>query len=76
VKIDMTRYIEKMVDEFPIKLKSTDLASTPAADNLFDAGTGKKLEKDRKEIFHTWVAKGLFVAKRARPDIHPTIASS
>jgi hypothetical protein len=74
VKIDMTRYIEKMVDEFPIKLKSTDLASTPAADNLFDAGTGKKLEKDRKEIFHTWVAKGLFVAKRARPDIHPTIA--
>jgi hypothetical protein len=47
---------------------------SPAANNLFGEGPSKKLDDKRKEIFHTWVAKGLFVAKRARPDIHPTIA--
>jgi hypothetical protein len=28
----------------------------------------------KKELFHTFVAKGLFLCKRARPDIKPTIA--
>jgi hypothetical protein len=32
------------------------------------------LEKLRADIFHTFVAKGLFACKRARPDIHTTIA--
>ena len=73
VKIDMSTYVENMVDDFPEKLKSTDTASTPAPDNLFGEGQSKKLDKSRQEIFHTWVAKGLFVAKRARPDIHPAI---
>ena len=27
------------------------------------------------EIFHTFVVKGMFVSKRARPDIQPTIAA-
>ena len=31
------------------------------------------LEKDRAEMFHTLVAKGLFISKRARPDILPAI---
>ena len=33
-----------------------------------------KLSKDKAETFHTFVAKGLFLAKRGRPDILPTIA--
>ena len=33
-----------------------------------------KLLKDKPELFHTFVAKGLFVCKRARPDIQPAIA--
>jgi hypothetical protein len=32
------------------------------------------LSKEQAEDFHTCVAKGLFLCKRARPDIHPTIA--
>ena len=34
---------------------------------------GKKLELERKELFHSFVATGLFLSKRARLDIHPTI---
>ena len=46
---------------------------TPSTD-IFKKDNSKRLEKNRAEIFHTYVAKGLFVSKRARPDIHPTIA--
>jgi hypothetical protein len=41
----------------------------PAGDNLFNLGTRAKLDTKRSEIFHTFVAKGLFLCKRARPDI-------
>ena len=74
VHVDMTTYVENMVDEFPVKFKKTETAATPAAEDLFQKGNGKTLEKSRQEAYHTTVAKGLFVSKRARPDIHPTIA--
>ena len=32
------------------------------------------LDHKKKEDFHTFVAKGLFLCKRARPDIQTTIA--
>ena len=32
------------------------------------------LDKDKAKDFHTFVAKGLFVSKRARPNIQPVIA--
>ena len=51
-----------------------DIAATPPGADLFAEGTGALLEKSRAELFHTIVAKGLFVCKRAWPDIHPTIA--
>ena len=38
------------------------------------ASSGAKLNKEIAEGSHTVVAKGLFVCKRARPDIQPTIA--
>jgi hypothetical protein len=60
--------VEKMMDNFPTKFKKMDTAFSPAAKNLFSEGQGKKLDDKCKEIFHTWVAKGIFVAKRARPD--------
>jgi hypothetical protein len=31
-------------------------------------------KKEKQELFHTFVAKGLFACKRARPDIQPAIA--
>jgi hypothetical protein len=54
-------------------LGKKDVAKTPAADSLFNLGTGAKLDTKRSEIFHTFVAKGLFLCKRARPDIQQAI---
>ena len=61
--------------KFPIKLKSTDTTMTPANENLFNIDDSKDLDKKRSEQFHTTVAKGLFLSKRGRPDIQPTIAA-
>ena len=72
--ICMKKYVKNMIEEFPIKMGSKDVARTPAADNLFNFGTGAKLDTKRSEIFHTTVARGLFLCKRARPDIQQAIS--
>jgi hypothetical protein len=74
VKIGMTEYAESMLEVFPEKIKSTDTAVTPASDGLFNEGQGKKLNEERADAYHTMVAKALFLCKRARPAIQPTIA--
>jgi hypothetical protein len=42
--------------------------------DLFELGDGEPLPAAMAEQFHTTVAKGLFLCKRARPDIHLVIA--
>jgi hypothetical protein len=74
VKIGMIEYVENMPKDFPGKLKSTDTAIMPASNGLFDEGQGKKLDQERADAYHMMVTKALFLCKRARPDIHPTIA--
>ena len=74
VDIDMTDYIKKMIKDFPILLKRGDTVLMPAGDNLYSTSGKKKLDPMRASVFHTWTAKGLFVSKRARLDIQPTIA--
>ena len=73
MKVDMTDYVEKMLKEFPVDLGDQS-APSPAAENLLDKGKGKLLEGKRKEAFHKTVAQGLFLCKRARPDIQTAIA--
>ena len=75
VKIDMIDYMCGMVDDFSTKFKPTDTAPNPAAEDLFAEGTGPKLDKEQANEFHTFVAKGLFACKRARPDIHTAITA-
>ena len=70
--IDMVKYVESMVENFPVKISK--ISKTPAAENLLDIGTGILLDKGKSEAYHTTVAKGLFLCKRSRPDIQPTIA--
>ena len=72
--ICMEKYEKSMIEEFPIKMGSKDVARMPAANSLFNYGTGAKLDTKRAEIFHTTVAKGLFLCKRARPDIQQAIS--
>jgi hypothetical protein len=74
LKINMTKYVENMLNNFPVKLGKKDMAITPAGDNLFNLGTGAKLDAKRSEIVHTFVAKGLFLCKRARPNIQQEIS--
>ncbi|KAL7577140.1 hypothetical protein ACA910_019742 [Epithemia clementina (nom. ined.)] len=71
-KIDMTEYVKNMVDDFPEKLEGQ--ANTPWNKSLFKVKKSKVLDKTRAEQFHTFIAKGLFVTNRARPDILPAIA--
>jgi hypothetical protein len=74
LKINMTKYVKNMLNNFPVKLGKKDIAKTPAGDNLFNLGTRAKLDTKRAEISHIFVAKGLFLCKRARPDIQQAIS--
>ena len=75
VKIDMSTYMSKMVEDFEKKYVLSDKAATPATTDLFgNDESSPKLDKELREDFHTFTAKGLFACKRARPDTGTAIA--
>ena len=55
-----------------MKKKLTKNQITPASNTLYDKGEGGLLCKDKKELFHSRVAKGLFISTRSRSGIIPT----
>jgi hypothetical protein len=72
----MKDYILKMLLEFPYQdqVKALKAVQTPAAEYLFVVNKkATKLKIKVAEDFHTTVAEGLFLCKRARPDLQPTI---
>jgi hypothetical protein len=72
VKINMVDYFKTMVRDFPEEIATSKY---PWNENLFKIDEhSPALRKDKRETFHAFVAKGLFVCKRARPDIQPAIA--
>ena len=72
VIIDMTYYVDKMIEEFPDKLKEG--TKCPWTKRLFKVDSdSQKLDKERSKVFHTFVMKGMFLSKRVRQDIHPAI---
>ena len=75
VVIDMTRYVKAMIEEFKFGEElGNEKPKTPAAGHLFDVrDDAVKLDAERAEEFHTVVAKALFVCKRSRCDIQPTV---
>jgi len=70
----MYNHVNDMVVGSPFNLSKCDTALTPASKKLFEVGTGKDLDVSRKEMYHTYVAKAMFMSKRARPDIHQVVA--
>ena len=74
VKIRMDDYVDRMLEEFPVKFKEDEIQETPASTTLLEPGKGTDLDPKRKEVFHSFVAKALFLSKRARLDIAPTVA--
>ena len=68
VKIDMTDYLKKILDDLPNKYQGR--AITLAANHLFSVNkTTRKLSKKDAQVLHTIVAKLIFLCKRAQPDI-------
>jgi len=63
-----------MLEEFTVKFKEDEIQETPASTTLLEPGKGTDLDPKRKEVFHSFVAKALFLSKRARLDIAPTVA--
>ena len=65
VDIAMEGYVNDVIKSYEVVKKS----NTPAAADLFDIhDKSAKLDRANKEIFHSRVAKLLYLAKRARPD--------
>jgi hypothetical protein len=62
----MDGYVNDFLEEYQVR----GTAPTPAAADLFDIDiNAEELDTELKEMFHSRVAKILFLAKRARPDL-------
>ena len=75
VKLHMKDYIAKMIEEFPYmeEARKQKSVKTPAAEHLFKISANPDLLSPKlKDVFHTQVAKSLFLCKRTRPDLQPT----
>ena len=65
IKVDMTKYVENMLKNFKYKINNN--FKTPANENLFKVNNkSSKLNKEHAEIFHTTVARALFLPARCR----------
>jgi Reverse transcriptase (RNA-dependent DNA polymerase) len=75
VEFTMIDYIKKMLETLPEDMAGE--AATPAANHLFEVhpeSESMQLDKETGDLFHTNVAKLLFLCKRARPDIQTAVA--
>ena len=75
VIVDMCEYVADMIEESMLLPGPKDIDPTPAAEDLFAEGIGGSLDKTKADLYHRISAKGIYVCKRARPDIHLTISS-
>ena len=68
--ITMDKYVEDVLKLYEV----TGYAKTPAQADLFDVDQeSPRLDEDQAELFHSRVAKLLYLAKRVRPEILPAI---
>ena len=73
VEIHNIEYIEETFDLFEDEIGSP--AATPAKTHLFEVNDNREaLSTKKHKLFHSCVAKLLFVAKRGRPDILTAIS--
>ena len=64
-KVTMEGYVDDMLSDFEV----IGHAATPALEDLFSIRESVSLKEWDKERFHSAVAKLLYLAKRARPDL-------
>jgi hypothetical protein len=70
VRITMDGYVNELLEAYDV----TGKAATPATVNLFDIRESPSLRSADAQVFHSRVAKLLYLAKRVRPDILTAIA--
>jgi histone deacetylase 1/2 len=70
VKITMEGYTESVLKFYEV----TGSVTTPALPNLFEVVESPALTPERRSVFHSVVAKLLYLAKRTRPDILTAVA--
>jgi hypothetical protein len=75
VKITMIPCVKEIIKLFAEHDKSLSHANTPAAEHLFKVNEDAIcLDEREATVFHNFVAKCLFLTKRARPDISTAVA--
>ena len=73
VAITMPHHINKVVNEFPGKLRNL-CQSSPNSPKLFEVRKeAKDLDPENAKIFHRLVAQLLYISKRSRPDLAPAV---
>ena len=65
VKISMKKYIEDLIEAYGI----TKTAKSPAGSDLLNISEGTLLDKEGQDVFHSAIAKLLYLSKRVRPEI-------
>jgi hypothetical protein len=64
VSITMPGYMDSLFEDFEVR----KISSSPAASDLFEPPEGLPIEKDRQDMFHSRVARILYLAKRIAPE--------
>ena len=73
VAITMPHHINKVINDFPGKLRNWTQAS-PNSPKLFEVRKeAKDLDPENAKIFHRLVAQLLYISKRCRPDLAPSV---
>ena len=66
----MDKYVERIINEVPMKIVKSDMALTPSRNTIFQKGNRKRMCKKETEEFHTSVSIVMFVAHREKLDIN------
>ena len=75
VSMRMDQYVANMLKEFQAHDLTDVTGDTPAAKHLFEINNkATPMTEEQGNVVHTFVAKVLFLTKRARPDMHTAVA--
>jgi hypothetical protein len=70
VMITMKKYIDDLIEAYGI----TKTAKSPAGNDILNVSEGTLLDKEGQEVFHSAIAKLLYLSKRVRPEIQFSIS--
>jgi hypothetical protein len=74
VEIKMVDYVEKMLTDLPDEMGG-EAPSLAASNHLFTEDENQtKVDKKKAQLFRTYLAKTLFLCKRARPNLQTAVA--